>query len=828
MTLSNFISIQFHHATYALQLMRKQPGITLMAIGAMALGIGMVTVQFSMLNGILLSNLPVREGERIYMLLRMHKDGNKNFSAVPPLDLEDWRKQIKSFDSLCAFRPFLFRNVSQGEEAHRYNLAYVSANWLIPLEVQPMYGRNFTEADDQFGAEPTIILSYHKWKSDFSSDPTVVGRSIKVNGMATTILGVMPDGFRFPVAEDGWQPMQLHLDKAMALNRSFNDRYNGQMCMVYGRLKEGISLEQAETELDGLVKQLAATFPDSHGDFNSARIIPYTAYFSYGDNNTTVVVLLIMFASAILLLFTACANVANLLLARASTRTRELAVRAALGAGPWTIATQMLVESVLIAVVGAGLGTLLAIHGSSAIFDSISSSDTIPYWMHVRIDPLTLIVTIFTTALAGLIAGMLPAWKAAHTNLNELLKDGGRSGSGWSIGRFSRALVIIQIALCFTLVVASALMTKSIINSRKIQLGYELNSHLMGQTILTQGKYADEFSRGRFYSTLRQRIRENPDVASVAITDRYQISGINGMRYLVEGTTYASEKDYPFCRAESISPDYFKTLGVPLVNGREFAETDISTTERVCIVNQRFAETNFPKENPLGKRIRMDWDKEHWMTIVGICPTLEMRGLSPSQRYGDGSGIYTPTTDRARDFATILIRPKAGDPLRMAAILRETVTALDSEIPVMAINVPSYFVEQETHSMAVVSEAFVVSAIIGIFMTSLGLYGVVSFYVNQRRQEIGIRMALGARPEHVIWQLGKETGIQLIIGLLLGLTLCFLTCGTMRAILFEVNPFDPVILSLVTLLISFITAVACYGPTRRALKVSPAVSLRAD
>jgi putative ABC transport system permease protein len=796
---------------YALRMLLKHPAVSGLSVVALGLGIGLTALMFSIVYGALMRGLPVENGDRIVAVQRANPSIGADQMGVSIHDYLDWREQSTSFTHLAALYEGTV-NVRWSDEPERFRGAFVTANTFPALGSEAQIGRTFTEDEDEPGSPATVILAHHVWMDRFGGDPAALGRIVTVNGEQAAIIGVMPEGFLFPSRQDLWVPLRMN---ALELPRN-----EGTWLSVFGPLAPGRDAESALTELTGIAARLAAEHPETNGG-----VIPLVRPYTEQSIGTEAVALLYtMLAAVFLVLLIACANVANLLLARAAQRTREVGVRTALGASRWRVVSQLVVEALALAVVAAALGTLIAWVGIG-IFDRAVEPTDPPFFMRFALDGPILLFIVGIATVAAVVSGGIPAIKASGMDVSEVLKDESRGSSSLRIGRLSKVLVIGEIAMSVGLLVAAGLMTKSITTLRDYDYGFDADGLFTTRLGLFEAEFPDTTSRRALYRELEQRIREVPGVRHAALGSLLPGLGAGQTPITIEGQSYAEDRDHPFARTGQISSGYFETVGVSLVEGRDFNEFDDVSSERVAIVNQRFAAIHFPGESPVGRRFRPGRvrDEGAWLTVVGVVPDLHMQGIGNTE--GDPAGFYQPIAQSDTRFMSILARGPA-EPLALSESMRRAVTSVHPDTPVYFTATLTERIGENTWFYNVFGTLFMIFGGVALFLAAVGLYGVMSFSVARRTSEVGIRMALGASRQQVLSLILRQGAEQITIGLAIGLGLAVLISRALQTALFEVSPNDPAVFALIVAILAMTGMLATLVPARRATRADPANALR--
>ena len=814
---------------FAFRVLIKNPGFSVIAVVALALGIGAVTTMFSVINGAVIRGLPFEEPGELMFVKRWNKERQPWNTGIPAMDFQDIQREQKSFENLAAWFGGTV-NVSIDKNPVRFNGSRISHTWMDILGIQPLVGRNFTPEEDSPGAAPVLILGYAAWQNHYSGDPGVISKTASINGQLGTVIGVMPKGFEFPSQEEVWVPLMSQLNWS-GMNRgdwSIN---------VMGRLRDGISYEEATLEMTQFVKTFANTYPDTHGDFEVATVEPIAGALL---GQQTVQMMWIMLAMGAFVMLIACANVANLLLARSTLRSKELAIRSSLGATRLSIIGQLLVESVLLSILGAVGGMGLALWATSALYD-YGQLMQMPFWLRFDMDWRVLGIVTVVTLLAGLISGIVPALRASKVDITEILKDDTRTGSSLRMGLFSKGLVVVQVAISSVLLILTVLMMRSVQNINDTDLHFDTEGVFTARMGLFEGAYPTPEERYQFFDTLKRNVLARPEVQSVAFYGRYRwtMIGIDWNRIKKDGADYAAFEDMPMTTFEYISPEYFATLGVALLDGRPFTDLDTADSLPVVIINKALADKLFPGENPIGKRIqRQPWPQERaslppeeldfpWLTIVGVAPSMAAQGFG-NNTPAEGAHYWLPMQPaQTATFMTIAAKGPAN-PLQLTEVVRQEVIKLDPNLPLYSVATPAMIIDEDTVGNTIIANIFKIFGLIAVFLASVGIYGIMSFSVNQRTMEFGIRSALGATGRNILVLVMRSGLLQFVIGLVLGLIGAWFFSKLMRNFLFGVSSQDPLNYILVTLVFTTVALTACLMPARRAARVDPARALRHD
>ena len=798
---------------YGARLLRRSPGLSTISILALAMGIGLTTTMFSIVYGGILRGLPFEESERIMHLERNNVERDIESMEVTQHDFADWRAQQRSFSGLAAFYTGTV-NVSGTERAERYDGAFISANAFDILRVRPHIGRAFRQGEDLPGAEPVALIGYQLWQDRFGGDPKVIGQTIRANGVPTTIVGVMPPRFEFPFREDIWIPLTFD---PVAVPRG-----EGMTVEVFGRLADGVSMDAAALEMNAIAKRLALEYPQTNEGV-AAVIQPFTKEY-VGDDVSAM--LYTMLGAVFFVLIIACANVANLLLGRAAIRSKEIGVRTALGASRSRVIRQFLSEAAILCAVGAALGLLIAVVGVRLFNDAMSGTNA-PFWIDIRIDPVSLAFVLGVALFSSIVAGTLPALQASRIDVSEILKDESRGSSSFRVGKLSRGLVIVEVALSCGLLVGAGLMVRSVTNLAAIDFGFTTENVFTSRVGLpaADSAFSEPAARIQFFDQVLARVGEIPGVTKVALTTGLPLNGGGFTTFAIEGQAYAKETDYPGTRQPTVSPGYYDALDVKVLQGRDFGSEDRDGALPVAIVNESFAKKFLAGASPLGRRIRFGGadSKAEWRTIVGVVPDMYVGGIENE----NPDAIYIPYAQSQARFMSIVARSR-GDAMSLAPAVREAVAAVNPDIPIYFVESLKTAMDKQTWFYRVFGTIFMIFGVVALFLAAIGLYAVMSFSVSNRIREFGVRMALGAQGPDVIRMVFRQGFFQIVIGLVIGIGLAAAVASPLAIILYGVNARDPVIFGGVVVLLAATGLLACFVPALRATRVDPMVALRSE
>jgi predicted permease len=819
-----------------LRVLFKEKSFCILATLVLGLGIGGATTQFTVVNAIVLRGFSFPNPEQLMsvgLIDPKASDQNNNFGNgnIPTAqDYEDLKAAQKSFAMMAGYLSGSTINVTYKNNPQRYTGAYITEDLFKIVGVSPVMGRDFTAEDNKPGAEKVAILGDEIWRRDFAADPNIVGQSVRINGKAATIVGVMPANFKFPFSDELWTPLYNEFPPVPRGGLFLGA--NNRAPAVMGRLKPGVSLDQANAEFIALARHLAEDNPKTNQNFTSASVQPLLKAFTGVQLRQQVWAML---AAVILVLLIACVNVMNMQFGRAALRAKELAIRGALGATRWRLVRQMLTESLVVAIFGTLAGIMLAYWSVDLLARSVKAAPfPPPYWWQFTIDGRVLAFTLLITLVATVVSGLIPAFLSSRGNAAEIMKEGGRGNSSRLVNVITRVLVIGQIALTAALLIAATLQIKSIQNQTRLNYGYDENGVYAARMALMEGAYPSEDSRREFFKRAVRSLRANPQFDSAAMSSRFRMTFDGQGQYEVDGQNYLTDRDRPRCNFESVSDNYFATLGLKILEGRDFTVDDIDSKQPVAIVNSSFARKYWGNQSAIGHQVRIfnPGEPAPWRTIVGVVPDTLMQG--PFDQQTEPAGFFMPLlgASPAPQFCTILVRPRAGQRAEtLGPALSRAVAELDSNLPTYFPGTPASFHHEVLSGNRLIATLFTIFGVVAFILSAVGLYGVMSFSVNQRTQEFGIRMALGADAARIFRMVMTQGAWQLAIGLVLGaggiaLLLGVVAAAALKNILFKVNALDPTIYFAVAALLTAVAAASCFVPARRATRVDPMVALR--
>ncbi|HEX9564788.1 MAG TPA: ABC transporter permease [Gemmatimonadaceae bacterium] len=795
---------------YGLRSLAKSPGLVVVSTIALTFGIGLTTTMFSITYGALMKGLPYPEGDRIVRMVRSRPETGGNRMGTPIGDYVDYRDQQQTMSPLAGYYSGTV-NVSGDTEAERFTGAFVTATTAELTRVRPHLGRFIQAGEDTPGGARVVVLGYGMWQRRFGSDSSVIGSALRANGVPHTIVGVMPEGFRFPNDAALWLPLQLD---PVGLPRG-----QGQWLDVVGRLKDGVTLEQATADADAIAKRLAADYKETNEGIGAGVM-----NFIEADMGPEPKQLLsTMLGAVFFVLLIACANVANLLLDRAAHKSKEVGIRTALGATRGAVIRQFLTEAAVLAAVGGILGTLLAKAGITIFNRAIVDSQP-PFYIDIALHPPVLLFVVGVCLLATMLSGIIPAYQSSRADLNEVLKDETRGSSSLHIGKMSKALVVFEIALSCGLLVAAGLMIKSVTKLGNMDPGFR-TADIFTARIGFPATYTDTAMQKQFYVQLRDRLEQIPGARAASIMSGLPGVGEGGSNFTIEGVSYAADRDVPDARTSAVSPGYFTTFDIPPRQGRLLDANDREGGLPVAVINQAFADRYFSNQDAVGRRIRQGGRSSTapWRTIVGVVPTIFNGDPDEPRR----PGFFVPLEQSHSNFVSLAVRT-TGSPMGITSQVRAAVASLNPDIPLYWVYSMAEAFERPTWFIRVFGTMFMIFGLIALFLASVGLYAVMSFSVSRRVREVGIRMALGAQGRDVVRMIFGQGAWQLGVGLVLGLGLAATVAQLMQVILFDVQPRDPATFAGVAVVLAVAGLAACMIPARRATRVDPLVALRAE
>ncbi len=800
---------------YALRMFLKSPGFALVALVALALGIGANTAIFSVVNAVMLRALPYSNADRLVVLWEHNRQGNNRHNVLSPANFMQWREDAKSFEEMAAFYDARLNLTGEGDP-EEIPTQVTSANLFRLLGNEAAIGRTFTDEDAEPGKDNVTVISHGLWQRRFGGAHDVVGKTLTLNGESITILGVMPEDFRWFIKENSLvgKPAELWLPI------KFDERYrnsSGRFISAAARLKDGVSVEQAQAELSGIAARLERERPQRNTGWG-ATVVPVREQFA-GEIKTALLVLLGAVAFVLLI---ACANVANLMLARATARQKEIAIRAAMGAGRLRVARQLLTESVLLALAGGALGLLLALWGVDALV-ALSPPNLIGS-EGVGISLPVLGFTFAVSLLTGVVFGLAPALEASRFNLNDSLKESGKSNSGSSRGRRVRnVFVVAQVALALVLLVGAGLMIRSFSRLQSVDPGFDPQGLLTMRVQLPGAKYKENTQRVAFFREAVERLRSLPGVRAAGVVSYLPFASLGARTdFAVEGRPEALPGQEPGTDVRVTDENYFAAMNIPVLRGRTFTTQEATEDRKVVVINEAMARKYFPNEDPIGKRLIVQMKAEPEPTeIIGIVRDAKYDKLE-GETY---PMVYWTHPQLAYTTMTLVVRT-AGNPTALAAAAQREIQAIDKDQPIADVRTMEAWVDESVSRARFGTMLLAVFAGVALVLAAVGIYGVMSYSVTQRTHEIGIRIALGAQTKDVLRLVVGQGMTLIVIGVVVGLAAAYALTRVMSSMLYSVSATDPTTFVGISALLAFIALLACYIPARRATRVDPMVALR--
>jgi len=791
---------------YGVRMIFKRPGTSAIAIVALGLGVGLTTVMFSIVEGVMLRGLPFEGGKRVMSLSRddlLHPDSR---GPVPADDFLDWQARQRSFERLAAYSESSVILSGDSNFSERYAAARISGNLSLLTHVRPLIGRDFMDADAAAGAPAVTLIGHGLWMSRYGGDASVIGRTLQVNGTATTIVGVMPEKFGFPKDAELWLPLSLERPTR---------RGEGPQVGVVGLRRADVSDEQAQTELATIARQLALEHPENQN--TSASFGPFVERMVPQRVRTTLVTMLGAVFGVMLI---ACVNVTNLQLARAMERAKEVAIRSALGSGRWRIVRQLFIEGLLLSAAGSLLGLLIGQAGTMGFMRAVADTRP-PFWIDVRLDPAVLLFAAGITVATAVVSSVMPGWRVARADVNAILNDETRGTTGLRMGVFSRWLVVVEVTASCMLLIVSGLMIRSILATSRLDYPFPTQDVFLADVMLP----ADDrpaSARALEVEQIEERVSHVPGVHAAAIASALP-STAGSATFTIEGQPGASGANRPRASRLVATPGFFRVMRVAQVAGRLITTEDRAGTLPVAVVDHTFVQRYMADGPALGRRFRFGDEKQPWLTIVGIVPDL----APPSRSIPPAAIVYVALAQSPLKTVSLLAWT-TGDPVALTAPIRAAVAEINDHIPVTGASSAAAELWRQGWALRVFGGLFLVFGFAALVLASAGLYGVMAFSVRRRTQEIGVRMALGASRGHVLRMVLWQGIWRVAAGVAMGLVPGWFVGTLMRALLEHVDASDPIVhtATVVTLLAAGV--LACLVPALRAASVDPLTALRRD
>ena len=799
---------------YGARMLAKRPGFTLIAVLTLALGIGANTAIFSVVNAVLLRPLPYTNPDRLVRLWETQPGLDQ--APFSPGEFLDYQAQNQSFEQIAAYRWFSFTLLGTAQPM-RVEAGIVSANFFALLGARPQRGRLLQADDGRAGAPRVVVLSHGSWQQHFGGDQNPIGKALNINGESATVIGVLQPDFQFNSSTEIWvNPRRVTPDYTGMDSADLQTERANRYLRVIGRLKDGVSVPQAQADLNAIASRLQQQYPQTNRGHGARLVLLHEQVV--GEVKPW---LMLLSGAVGLMLLIACANVANLTLVCAVTRSREIAVRQALGASRWRVLRQLLTESVLLSLVGGVCGWLLALWGVQALI-ALSPTDT-PRLAEINPDYQVFGFTLAVSLLVGVVCGLLPAFTASGINLNEALKEGGRS-VGAARPRASSLLVVIEVALALVVLIGAGLLVKSFMRLQTVNPGFD-SSHLLTLRLwLSEANYGTEAQRIAFLKDLESRLTALPSIEGVAIANDLPIQGRDSSTVLnIEGRSFASPTDRPLVGIHSVNAYYFDAMRIPLLRGRALSERDVAGAPIVIVINESLARRFWPNEEAVGKRVRLGGESNPWMEIVGVVGDVRHEGLTDASAFE----TYFSHLQAPRPYMAVTIR-SALERTALTSAVRHAVQTIDRNEPVYDLRTMDELIVESVALRRLSLWLFSLFALISLLLAAVGLYGVMAYLVTQQTNEIGLRIALGAQPYDVL-KLVIRQGLKLAFGgILLGLGGAFALARLMKTLLFDVSATDPLTFAVIPLALGAVVLLACWIPARRATKVDPMIALRCE
>jgi putative ABC transport system permease protein len=799
---------------FGFRTLAKSPGFTCIAIVALALGIGANTAIFSIADAFLLKPINIPDPEHLVVIGEMAPQQTSDLSTVAPANYRDWQEQSKSFEMLGAYQ-WDEVNLTGAGAPEKVQAFLVSTNFFELCLVKPIAGRTFLPEEGQAGHADLVVLSQNLWEQRFGADPKILGQRIHVDGKAYDVVGIMPRNFVFPPTAELWLPMAPTPEE-------WQQRHDHTL-FVLGKLKAGVTLASANTEMQTIARRLAETYPATNRGW-SARVMGIRLFVLSDETRSYTFILLGGVAFVLLIV---CANVANLQFVRATNRQKEFAIRVALGGSRWRMIRQLLTESMITAIAGAAVGLLFADWSIRTVLRYMPPevAKFIPGWYQIRLDSRALVFTILAALAAGLLSGIMPAFQSSKLDINETLKEGGRSNAGGrGRHRLRNALVIVQVTLATLLLILSGILVRGFHTLLDLNNGFQPESLLTMRVNLPVTRYAKPEQWRQFFDQSLDRLSVLPGVTAAAETSWVPFGdGGATQEFSIQEKPWTNPSEMPSAASLVVSANFLETVHVPLLRGRVITVQDGSENESVAVISQSLAQAFFHNDNPIGEHIKigMPDSKNPWMTIVGVIGNVKMQWNDGGPSYA----FYRPYKQLARPYGSFVLRT-SGDPMSLASAARQAIAAVDPEEAIIDVMPMSKVVSNSIVGLAYISVMMTVLGFMALLLSAVGVYGVMVFAVTQRTHEIGVRMALGARPLNVIRMVIGDGLMLAGLGLVIGLPIAFISSRVLASFIYGVIAFDPVTFAGVAAILLTLVMLACWVPARRATKVDPMIALR--
>jgi len=809
-TAGTFMKNLWQDLRYAVRILARAPGLTALAVVSLALGIGANGAIFSVVQAVLLNPVSVAQPDRLLFVWEQNFREGYRFPASPP-DFIDWRSQNSTFEQMAAMLSGQI-NLTGTEQPERVAAEWVSANFFQVIGVRPSAGRTFLPGEERASGTRVAVLSYGLWQRRFGGDPNLIGKTIAVDGENTAVVGIMPRGFHFLNAEL-WRPLVFEPGWVKSRGSHF--------LLAIARLRPGVSLERARGDMDVIASRLASQYPDT----NTGQGIQLTPVPEQLVQDVRPA-LLILLGSVALVLLIACANVANLLLTRASGRRREVAIRTALGAGRWRMIRQLLTESVLLALLAAVAGLVVATWAVDALVKLIPSN-YVPNQQNIGINVPVLAFTLVLSILTGVVFGLAPVVTSLKLDLTESLKEGVRGATaGLARRRLQHTLVVSEIALSLILLIGSGLLAKSFLRLAKSDPGFQAENILTMELLLPPARYAKPQQQRTLYRGILERARNLPGVVAGGLISSLPLEGQSEYdSFSIEGRPDpAVLQDFPIANKRNATPDYFRVMRIPLRKGHLFTDTDTQSSPPVVVIDEATAKQYWPHEDPIGKRIayfNIEGKRGGWVTIVGIVGSVKQGGMAEST----SRSVYLPFWQEAGGEITIAVRSSRPSEKLTSAVTGE-IRAVDPDLPVSKIRTMEDVVSGSVWRPRFAAQLLGIFALLALILAVVGTYGVMAYAVTQRTQEIGVRMALGAKQADMLRLVLVQAAKLTLAGVSVGLAGAFALTRVLSGLLYEVRASDPFIFTVASVALALVALIASCVPARRAARIDPLLALR--
>ena len=795
---------------YALRNLSRSKGFTTVAILCLGFGIGLNATIFSLIDGVLLKPYPYTDPDRI-LVVGEQKPKTNDEAGLSYLDMRDWKETNSVFSTITAVSGRSL-TISDGQgEPERYLGAGISWDLFPMLGTHPIRGRDFNAQDDREGAANVVLLGYDVWMHRYGGNESIIGQAILVNGQAHVVVGVMPQGFAFPNNQRLWVPLVPLVAK---------DLRNFRGLFAFARLKPGVTMAQARQELDAIAGRLGAQYPETNEGWVSRLRTLRDAFLP----REVPLVLLLMMTGVTLVLFIACSNVANLLLARAAGRRREISVRAALGAGRGRIIRQLLTESLVLGLLSVPLGLLLAVVGTRLIASAVPP-DQVPYYIHWEIDWRSLLYTVAIAAGTAVVFGLFPALQISRGNLHDTLKEGTR-GNSVAKSFLRSTLVVAQIAFALVALVGALLFVRTFWNLGAFNVGFDAKPLMTMRFYMPGAIYEEQDAKLRRVEDIVRRVEALPAVRATFASNFVPLSGGGGGgNVIVEGRA-VQKGEQKGISVIAVTPHFNSTLGLPVVEGRDFTDAEGWSHSPVAVINKEMKRQFWPSGDVIGQRFRLDGPKEDWFTIVGVTPDINLYGVDPGNDQAPATA-YVPFAYQQFLNTGLTVRVE-GDPASVTSAVREAIRASDPNLPMAQVRTMSDLRRLQFWQYGLYGWIFGTTGILGLLLAAIGVYGVLSYSVSQRAQEIGVRLALGASHREILRLIVGQGVVLAGIGIVIGCALAAAAMPAARSLLYKVSPFDPVTFVGVAVFLAGVAFIASFLPARRATKVDPVIALRGE